>query len=468
MASKSKRARMEPKQNFARVFLAWALLTLSIKLIIIFKIPSQILASNPNFNLELDGKPDYLVDGIWFGADGENYLRGFTALARDGVFSSEQILNYWPAGYPLIILILSIFGQNWVLTTLAIIQSMVFAWAAYFFAIQLLRTRLKNFAFLVFILIIFNPTLSLSSITIGYESFTASGFLLLLAIIMKDLIERDNSKFKKYLVLNSLIVGLLTFMQPRLIIAGITLNIIWILSRNALRVGSLLVALSLAVTLFFPAALIYRNNKSVGLDTISTNLGITMNIGAGDGATGGYIKEGYGVPCQLSGDSVQQDSQRVNCVLKWYVNNPAKAATLFYNKSVYFWSPWFGPAANGTMARNPWLKISPLKNITSTQEGINLVFGSAGKIISWLWLVGGLIILFYGYIILWKAGSIERFIANLIMIVIGSNWLISLISIGDHRFRIPIMGLSLFLQAIGLKTLLRGGKPAMVDGPALR
>jgi hypothetical protein len=54
------------------------------------------------------------------------------------------------------------------------------------------------------------------------------------------------------------------------------------------------------------------------------------------------------------------------------------------------------------------------------------------------------------------------------MIVIGSNWLISLISIGDHRFRIPIMGLSLFLQAIGLKTLLRGGKPAMVDGPALR
>ena len=93
MASKSKRARMEPKQNFARVFMTWSLLTLSIKLIIIFNIPSQILASNPNFNLELDGKPDYLVDGIWFGADGENYLRGFTALARDGVFSSEQILN---------------------------------------------------------------------------------------------------------------------------------------------------------------------------------------------------------------------------------------------------------------------------------------------------------------------------------------------------------------------------------------
>jgi len=55
-----------------------------------------------------------------------------------------------------------------------------------------------------------------------------------------------------------------------------------------------------------------------------------------------------------------------------------------------------------------------------------------------------------------------------VMVAITTNWLITLFTIGDHRFRIPIMGLSLFLQVIGLKTLLRGGKPAMVDGPALR
>jgi hypothetical protein len=54
------------------------------------------------------------------------------------------------------------------------------------------------------------------------------------------------------------------------------------------------------------------------------------------------------------------------------------------------------------------------------------------------------------------------------MTVIGSSWAITLISIGDHRFRLPVMGMSLFLQAIGLKTLFQGGKPAMVEGPALR
>ena len=88
--------------------------------------------------------------------------------------------------------------------------------------------------------------------------------------------------------------------------------------------------------------------------------------------------------------------------------------------------------------------------------------------ISWLWLLGGLALLLYGYLILWRQNSLERFIGNLVMITIATNWLITLLTIGDHRFRIPIMGLSLFLQAIGLKTLFKGGKAPIVDGPSLR
>jgi hypothetical protein len=54
------------------------------------------------------------------------------------------------------------------------------------------------------------------------------------------------------------------------------------------------------------------------------------------------------------------------------------------------------------------------------------------------------------------------------MAAVTTNWMITLFTIGDHRFRIPIMGLSLFLQAIGLKTLFKGGKAPIVDGPSLR
>jgi hypothetical protein len=450
---------MAPKENLQRKFLLWAIAVFVIKLAIIFRIQGMNAGS---------GDRVYFVDGAWLGADGENYLMGYNALLKDGVFSPESILNYWPAGYPLVLLFLSILGKSWALTTLSIVQSAIFSFAAYFFASQISKTRLKKFAFLGFILIIFNPTLSLSSIAVGYESFTASGILLVVGLIIKDFIEKDDKKFLKYLIVSSIVVGLLSFMQPRLIVTGILLNVFWIITRKGVKASSLAVVITLVVTLLFPASLIYRNNQAVGINSISTNLGVTMNIGAGDNATGGYMKEGYGVECDLSGNPSQQDNQRVGCVLNWYLGNPIKAAELFYNKSIYFWSPWYGPAANGTMARNPWLTINPLKNIATTQDGFNIVYGGFGKVISWLWLLGGLSLLLYGYFVLWRNNSLERFIGNLAMIAITTNWLITLFTIGDHRFRIPIMGMSLFLQAVGLKTLFSGGKAPMVDGPALR
>jgi hypothetical protein len=270
------------------------------------------------------------------------------------------------------------------------------------------------------------------------------------------------------LIISSAIFGLLSFVQPGLLLTGIVINLLWIFVWKGFKAGALMIAMSLAITLFFPATLIYRNNQAIGINSISTNLGVTMNIGAGDNATGGYIKEGFGVECDLSGTSSEQDNQRVRCILNWYVSNPIKTVELFYNKSIYFWSPWYGPTANGTMARNPWLTINPLKNIASTQDGFNLVYGGFGKVISWLWLLGGLALLLYGYFTLWRQNSLERFIGNLAMVAITINWLITLFTIGDHRFRIPIMGLSLFLQVIGLKTLLKGGKAPIVDGPSLR
>ena len=459
MASKSKRAKMAPKENLQRKFLLWAIAVFFIKLAIIFRIQGMNAGS---------GDRVYFVDGAWLGADGENYLVGYNGLLKDGIFSTESLLNYWPAGYPLVILLLSIIGKSWALTTLSIVQSAIFSFAAYFFASQISKTRLKKFAFLGFLLIILNPTLSLSSIAVGYESFTASGILLVVGLIIKDFIEKDDKKFLKHLMISSMVIGILSFMQPRLIVTGILLNVFWIITRKGVKASSLAVVITLVVTLFFPATLIYRNNQAIGINSISTNLGVTMNIGAGDNATGGYMKEGYGVECDLSGTSAQQDNQRTKCVLKWYLSNPTKAIELFYNKSIYFWSPWYGPSANGTMARNPWLTINPLKNIATTQDGFNIVYGGFGKVISWLWLLGGLTLLLYGYFTLWRHNLLERFIGNLAMVAITTNWLITLFTIGDHRFRIPIMGMSLFLQAIGLKTLFSGGKAPMVDGPALR
>ena len=456
MASKSKRAQMQPKKNFNRSFLYLSIFILLCKIFIIFNIQAV--------NVKVSGTGVFLVDGIWPGSDAEAYLKGLNSLSNDGFYSKDGILNYWPAGYPIIIWLLSFLGKTWVLITLSFFQSLVFSFAIFLFAVQLAKTKLQSFAYLVFILIILNPTLSLTSLWIGYENLTASGYLIIFAIIIKDLVEKEGNKFVKHLFINSFISSLMVFMQPRLVISVVLINIIWILVRVGLKSGVLLIILSLFITLILPATLVYRNFQATGQKVISTNLGTTMNLGAGDNATGAYDSKVQGVPCVVSTtDTAKADSQKVICVFNWYLANPFKSIKLFYNKTIYFWSPWSGPEASGTMGRNPWLRINPLKFFYTTPAGDHLVYGVFGKLISWLWLLGGLALIFYGYLILWRQNSLERLIGNIAMIAVSTNWLISLISIGDHRFRIPIMGMSLFLQAVGLRTLFKGAKAPMVE-----
>ena len=71
MASKSKRARMASERNLSKSFFYWAIAVFIIKLGIIFRIGGINAGS---------GDRVYFVDGAWLGADGENYLIGYTAL----------------------------------------------------------------------------------------------------------------------------------------------------------------------------------------------------------------------------------------------------------------------------------------------------------------------------------------------------------------------------------------------------
>jgi hypothetical protein len=99
------------------------------------------------------------------------------------------------------------------------------------------------------------------------------------------------------------------------------------------------------------------------------------------------------------------------------------------------------------MARNPWLKISPVQEIsTSSVSGQKLVAGTMGTAISYVWLFGQVVLLFIGYRSLRRLGADEKFFSNIVMVSVVLSWLISIGTIGDHRFRIPTMSMSLLLQ----------------------
>ena len=240
-------------------------------------------------------------------------------------------------------------------------------------------------------------------------------------------------------------------MQPRFLLVGVLYFLFWMIKSKNLKSLASILALSAAIMAIGPSIMIYRNSQVIDQATISTNLGVTMAIGAGDETSGGYARTGPEVPCEPTPPATSvTENEKIACVIKWYLTNPLKTLNLAYNKTQYFWSPWSGPLANGTMARNPWLKIAPTQSIRKTQDGADLISGNFGKVISYLWILGQLILLFWGYLALRKLGAFEKMLSNLVLLPVAISWLISIGTIGDHRFRIPTMSLSLFLQAVAL------------------
>jgi hypothetical protein len=386
----------------------------------------------------------------WLGADGENYFKGVDGLYAEGLFSKADILNYWPAGYPILLWLLVLISVSKLVLLISFIQSIFFAFATFYLTRNLSKTSLTWIAIPTSLLISFNPTLSLSTLAVGYEAPVAACFMMVLGNVISSKINEDKFQIKFALYAGGWI-ALASFMQPRYLLAGFVIFTIWALSYASRKQGVLIATAAVAVTLLSPAALIARNAVAIDKTSISTNLGVTMAIGAGDETKGGYNRTGPEVPCDPTPPATNvTDNEKVQCVIKWYLTNPVKTLKLAFYKSEFFWSPWSGPLANGTMARNPWLKIAPTNNMIKTESGAELVTGPIGKLVSWGWILGQLALLFFGYITLRRGDLISKLVANSALSAVVISWLISIGTIGDHRFRIPTMGLSLLLQVAAI------------------
>jgi hypothetical protein len=441
MASKSKIARqrqVKQSKNVNFYIIAIPVLGFLIKLITMINTPN----------------------GGWLGADGENYFSGVDGLLADGYLSDKSILSYWPAGYPILLWGLAKISMTQIIWLISIIQSVFYAYASYYFVKQLRDTKLRPYLFLIGIILAINPTLSLSSMAVGYESPIAACMLMIVGLIIKSL----QSPNDRRLVIRVLGVGgfsaLATFMQPRWILTSIVIAVVWALMTKSRKVQALILVGVIGVMAIAPAILIQRNVASIDKAVISTNLGVTMRLGAGPQTTGGYSHTGPDVPCDpVPPATTVSDNDVVKCVIKWYAANPVKAGKLFVKKGWYYWSPWSGPLGNGTMARNPWLKVNPIMDIArGSQSGNDLVYKSVGKGISFFWVVGCISLFFIGFFWLRSMKGIYANIAWLTGIPVVISWLISMGTIGDHRFRIPTMSLSLFLQVMGYFALRHKAK----------
>jgi hypothetical protein len=429
----------------------------------------------------------FLIKVIWLstqqgrgllGADGENYLEALDGLLTGGFFSEQGKLSYWPAGYPILMWPLAELSSNNLAFLVGTLQSLLFAVSVAFFSVELSKSSLKKFTWPAFLLLSLSPTLTLNSLVIGYEVTSAVLFLLVITLYMRLIRTEKSSIFNWENSLAALSISISCFMQPRVILLALGIIIPFAIYHYSGKAIPLFLSFSLFIVAIAPSVLIFRNTQAQGFAAISTNLGTTMNIGAGPNSTGGYTSAAQEVPCEpIEGDAAKQDSHKVGCVLKWYLENPATSLKLFVNKFFFHWSPWFGPLSNGTMLRNPWLQVHPFAKTVEVQEGFGMVYGNLGKLfpgewifgslISWVWILGSLGFLAYGFIALKRRGGLSTFLAWALLIPVLFNTASSMGTIGDHRFRIPTLSLSLLLQLFGAYALFsRKSFRRGIDGPA--
>jgi hypothetical protein len=314
---------------------------------------------------------------------------------------------------------------------------------------------MKPYLFWIAVILAINPTLSLSSLAVGYESPIAACMLMITGLIIKS---QQNPIDRRFWIRVAAVGGffaLAAFMQPRWLLTTLVVAIVWALAYKNRKQQALILIAVMAIMSIAPAALMARNIKAGNGAVISTNINAALAYGTGDQTSGGYQRTGEFIDCNgVPISEVTVGSDAILCTAKWYLSNPLLTLKLSWNKSIYFWSPWYGPLANGTMARNPWLKINPLQDIaTQSAQGNNLVFGFTGKVISGVFIFLSIALLILGFLRMRKLGSVEKVLALILLISVSISWLVAIITLGDHRFRIPTMGLSLVLQVYGLLSL---------------
>lgn len=436
MASKSKLARQHQakksnKDNF--YLLTIPLLAFVIKLITMVNIPQ----------------------GGWLGSDGESWLQGADALLRQGYFSDAGVLSSMPAGYPILIWLIAKTSAVHAVWILSFLQSLFYAYASYFFVKQFRDTKLRPYIFLIGLALAFNPTLSLSTLVVGYESLLSSCMLMVTALIIKSRQYSPGREFSIFIIGVGAFSALASFIQPRWILTSIIIAVVWALMYKSHKIQAAILIGVIGVMGIAPAIIIQRNIQSVNKAVIATILGGNMAVGAGDETSGGYPHTGPVVPCEpIAPSTTVSDSEMFRCVIKWYSGHPLKAIRLFINKGFFFWSPWSGPLGEGTMARNPWLKINPLTSIAmGSQQGSDLVNKFVGKTISFFWVIDCIAMMFIGFFWLRSMKGIYANIAYVTLIPVVISWLVAMGTVGDHRYRIPTMPLSLFLQVMGFFAL---------------
>ena len=368
------------------------------------------------------------------GQDAPSYFDAAQDFNSYGWFSSDiRTLPLWPAGYPFFLSIFIVISENLWWLLVVIFQHAFYISAVLYFYFSL-RDLLPILArrFLTGILL-FMPTFLYSPSENMYESALFSLLLVATSAAITSVSSESLEVKPKLLFICILFYGMAGFIQPKT--APIGLLVLLVIGFHLRKMS---IALLGPLALWGALLLSIRSYIALGILNPSTNFGLAI------------INGGAKFQCQLQTNpllnagqsSASTDRQNTICAIKFFVTHPFDLFAHIAKQAHYLYGPIDGggiPRASTWFHGLGFIRIAEFLGISN--KPLLLRIENIGALILNFAIICGFVIAFR------RIDRLKIILISLPIIIIS---LVHFISLGDSRYRLPIIAFQMFFLTVFL------------------
>ena len=400
----------------------------------------------------------WIDGGIWVGGAGIQRFAELAVMDTYGLFApGVEMLS---SGYASLVHLLGLVLKTDALWPVAVMQSALLSFAVWYFAVSLRHTRIAWATVPLAYLLLLDPPFSMATLALGPDGVVGSLVLLGMGQLVRDLATPRADRRARRMLLGAASFGVAALLAPLLSIGAIIVLYTWAAIRGsreqAISLGSAAAALLLAL----PLLLLVRNeiaSNSAAIPAFSTDPSISVTGGAGNAGSDGS-RCGIG---SLGVTSLHPDTFR--CLVGWYREASAETSDRAVPNATAFWAPWIGPMSKSGLDDNPWTAVHPLHRFGDAADPRTLLGSPIASFASWLWLLASMALVVTGAAALRGLNDLERELSTAAIALVGGTWVLATLTDADAGSRMPVLGLTVLLQLIGLRYLATRGRPSARD-----